>query len=310
MGLPLVDLHVRYVVDYALEKIRENPQARVREIFGDARLDPHAALFGDDLLQSIESFFTSTRIPVSLGFEIDPAQIPGVTVHLERSSPATRFLGDAGFLGTSAPLRPDEREVVVPRFVPSTVSPMTGYLRIGLPDSMPAEDQEKVLPGLRWRDAKGTEFDIGMDGVASTLVLPDGSSADTRTLEVITPFAERRYREGAMQFDEVALVTVHGHANRSEGLWLWAAVQHGLLKYRSLLDSTFGLQLSEPSSSDFTKDDTFQGENVWRRFITVGARSVWTWENAPMAEAAAFAASIKATNAALVDPVQVSPPEA
>jgi hypothetical protein len=306
-GSVMLDIHLRYLIQYSIDSIISAPDERIAEIFGDARLDPHAALFGDDLLDSIKNFFLTTKIPVVLGYEIDPSQIPGVTINLERSSPSQRYLGDTGrVMGTA--IRQDNRPVVVPMFSPLLITPGDGYLVIKPPLDV---DDSLISPGLSWRDALGQEFAIGS--------MPDGSytltelsvpvsQANTSQLEVISPFSDRQFREGAMLFDEVALVTVHGHANRTEGLWLWMAVQHGLLKYRPLLDSMFGLQLAEPMSSDFAKDDSFLGEHVWRRFITVSAKSMWTWEGPGMIDVLSFIASIKAINSSLITPVSLPLP--
>jgi hypothetical protein len=308
MAIPLVDLNLQYLVQHIFDTIRANPEERINEIFGDARVQPLSALFGDDMIRNVRKFFTKTKIPVVLGFNLDPAQIPGVTIHLERSSPAQAYMGDKGGV-VHKKLRSDERLVNVKAFSPSFVDATeSGYLTI----TPPAEvDSIKILPGLHWRDAKGYEFGIGQNGNLPTMVqLPNGapvSASDTSRLEVISPFDDVRIRQGAMQFDEVGLITVHGQADRTEGLWVWAAVQHGLLKYRPLLEGVFGLQLAAPMSSDFAKDDSFSGSNVWRRFITVNAKAMWTWDTPPMLDVAAFLTTVHACNKNMANQGSQSP---
>jgi hypothetical protein len=300
-GGVLLDIHLRYLIDFALNKIRENPDESIAEIFGDARLDPHAALFGDDLLRSIKNFFTKTKIPVVLGYDIDPAQIPGVTINLQNSSPSQRYLGDKARV-MSAQIRQDERVVVVPPFSPKLVTAADGFLRITPPDDV---DTNLLTPGLSWRDALGQEFTIGVDTDGTPTLAANAipvQQADASQLSVISPYSDRLFREGSMMFNEVGLVTVHGHANRTEGLWLWMAVQHSLLKYRPLLEATFGLQLAEPMSSDFMRDDSFMGEQVWRRFITVSCQASWSWEGPGIPDILSFVQSIKVSNSDLTKP--------
>jgi hypothetical protein len=290
MAAPLLDLSLQYIVQHTLKTIRANPEERVREIFGDARVEPLAALYGDDYLNQIRDFFKKRDVPVVLGFNIAAAQIPGVSIHLERSAPAQQFLGDKGLVKVRE-LQARERPVNVKKFGPVNVEadPEGRYLIITPPDG---EEYDKILPGLHWRDKKGQEYAIGMFGVLPTMIPLEGgaalSQADTNELEVISPFRDQRMREGVMRYSEVGMVTVHGHSDRSEGLWVWAAVQHGLLKYRELLDRVFGIQLGVPNSSDFAKADEFLGDNVWRRFITVETSAVWSWDSAPMLDIAAF----------------------
>jgi hypothetical protein len=316
MPAPLLDLSLQALVQMNLNSIKANPRERVREIFGDAKIEPLAALFGEGMLRNIEKFFETIDTPVVLGYNLDPAQIPGVTIHLERSSSAQQYVGSAGLLG-SKPIREDSRTIDVPPFSPVNLdtSDAPAYYTVTPPEG---KVYERILPGLHWRDAKGHEYAIGKNGILPTIVpLREGAPLghlDATRLEVITPWSDVRYREGAMTFDEVGLITVHGRSNRDEGLWLWTAVQHGLLKYRNVMDKVFGLQLGTPSSSDFTKADEFSGDNVWRRFISIGTKATWTWETPPMVDVAAFLLEVKAIlaennhksqNPAIIDPPPV-----
>lgn len=283
MAIPLIDWSLKSIVDYTIRTVQSNPEKYVREIFGDARTEPFSALYGDHFLNQIVRWISTTKVPVVLGFDLDPAQIPGVSIHLERSSPSQAFLADVGF-PSSEPIEPYDREVLVPRFSPKNVvlSADGTYYLVTLPDTMSQDNQLMVVPGFLWRDAEGNEYGIGDDGGVLTLyptlngpAIFDGNFS---SLEVISPISSASYQGGAMLYDESALITIHGHAQRSEGLWLWAIVQWGLLKFRPLLISTYGLDLGMPSASDFMKDDSFMGENIWRRFISLNVKAVWSWQ--------------------------------
>jgi len=258
------------------------------------------------MIEDIKKWIKDTEIPVLLGFDLDPAQIPGVTINLESSAPSQQFMGDAGLTFTEK-LQPHEKEVLVNKFSPKNlVTSSDGlFITVTLPDTLTDAERELVLPTLRWRDKNGKEYGIGEDGVdvtafsllESPVPVPNAASiskADLSEVEVIAPFDEAIFREGVMYYDENALVTIHGHSDRTEGLWLWAIVHWGLLKFRPLLTATFGLDLAIPRASDFAKADEFLGTNVWRRFITLGARAVWSWEAARQKDVAAFIQTIKA----------------
>jgi hypothetical protein len=300
ISVPLLDLNVKFVIDHTLRTVRNDPDRHIKEIFGDARLEPNAALYGNRMIQDVKDWITKTEIPVLLGFDLDPAQIPGVTINLESSAPNQQFMGDFGGTFTEN-LQPHEKEVIVERFSPKNVvlSATSDFYTITLPDSLSDEQTELVLPGLRWRDKNGKEYGIGDDKNKPTAFqvdkpgFPAISVGDFSSLEVIAPFDDALYREGAMYYDENALVTIHGHSDRNEGLWLWAIVHWGLLKFRPLLTATFGLDLAIPRASDFAKADEFLGTNVWRRFITLGARAVWSWQAARQRDVAAFILTIK-----------------
>jgi hypothetical protein len=280
MAIPLVDWSIKSIVDYTIKTVQSNPEKYVREIFGDARCEPFAALYGDNFVNQVVKWISSTRIPVVLSFDLDPAQIPGVSIHLERSTPAQSFLADTGFI-SSEPIEPYSREIIVPAFSAKnlTLSADGKFYTVTLPDSMSQEYKDLIMPGFIWRDADGNEYGLGEDSGSPTIYSTSTAleSGNFSRLEVISPISEATYQDGAMLFEETALVAVHGHAHRSEGLWLWAIVQWGLLKYRPLLAATYGLDLGIPSASDFSKDDSFMGENVWRRFISLNMKAVWSW---------------------------------
>lgn len=300
----MLDLHIKFIIDHTIRTVRGNPDKHIKEIFGDAKIEPHAALYGDRMIEDIKTWIKNTELPVLLGFDLDPAQIPGVSINLESSSPNQQFIGDAG-LTFEEDLQPYEKEIIVSEFSPKNLveSPDGLFITITLPDDMSDEDKELVLPGLRIRDKNGKEYGIGDNkGNPTAVKLPETtaptaslSQADLSTMEIIAPFDTARFREGVMYYDESVLVTVHGHSDRVEGIWLWAIVQWGLLKFRPLLTATFGLDLAVPRASDFAKADEFMGTNVWRRFITLGAKSVWSWEAAKQKDVSAFLLSIKAS---------------
>lgn len=285
MSVPLADLHLKFLVEHTIRTFRQDPDKYTKEVFGDAALEPHAALYGNIMFEQVKKWITETEIPVAVGFDLDSTQIPGVTIHLEASPVERQFMGDAGFVG-SMPLEPQEIPVIVGKFSPAKIelSSTNDYFIITLPDSMSDDDQALIVSGLRFRDKNNRLYSIGKEKTNPTAIPIEGYSdvqgANLSELEVISPYNDQMYREGAMYYNENLLLTVHGHADRQEGLWLWAIVQWGILKFRPILTSTFGLDLAVPSASDFSKDDQFLGTNVWRRFITLQAKVVWSWQSA------------------------------
>lgn len=298
MGAPLIDLHAKFMCDFIIDIVRKNVDEKVEEIFCDATLPPHEALYGNVTVDRVKEWLANTDIPVVLGWNLDPAKIPGITVHIERSSPVQQYMGDRGF-NVFETIPDHERSVLVESFIPASVVCLEDKVRIQLPDTLSWQDNQLISPPLLWRDKKGQLFDIGFDDDSTPLALKRSSGVelalgDFSEVEVVSHIEERKFAGGAMLYDEVVLLTVHGHADRTEGLWLWAIVQWGLLKYRPLMEETFGLHLPEPSASDFSKDDAFMGENIWRRFITLSTKSLWSWKGPKQADIAAFVLMLKA----------------
>lgn len=297
MSAVMTDIHIKYVVEFTLATVRKNPDKYVREIFGDAKIDPHAVFYGDRTINDVKEWITRTNIPVSLGFDLTQAQFPGVTINLERSSPSQSYMGDVG-QQYSVPLEPHERAIILEAFVPQKINYAEdqSYATVILPATITNEQRQLISPGMMFRDYQGNLFAIGEDLDMPTLIPQETPllQGDFQRLEVVSPWSDARYLENAMLFEEVALVTVYGHANRNEGLWLYTIVHWGLLKFRPLLTATFGMDLGMPMASDFSKDDTFLGENIWRRFITLSAKAVWSWEGPRQGDAVAFVLGLNA----------------
>ena len=311
MSVPLPDVSVKYVVDFTLRTVISNPDLYLPEIFGDAAIDPLAALMGDRFFKQVKQWVTTTKIPCVLGFDLDPAQIPGVTIHLKSSTPVQPFLADAGFV-LSQQIQPYERTVVVPSFSPKEIIPSADgtYITFIPPDNQDPALNQLVMPGLHIRDKNNREYGIGTAPDTNPTAFQIGADkltdADLSVIEVISPYLDQQFREGVMYFDDSVVVACHGHADRSEGLWLWAIIQWGLLKYRPLLTATFGLDLAMPSASDFSKDDSFLGENVWTRYVNLSMKTVWSWVGPQSQDMLAFITSIQATNEENDPPVPLS----
>jgi hypothetical protein len=284
MAITQTDIHVKRLVEYTFSYIKNNPEKNLKEIFGDYTLEPHAALYGAATLEKIKNWLVNSKIPVVLGFDVVEAQFPAVTVHLAGSVPSIPVIGDVS-IGTQEILLSQERDILVAGFQPKAVTwaPDRSYLQLTLPDSMPFADQELFFSGLRVRDSHGREYVVGRDdqGNITLSTLDSGSpidQIDLSRLELVSCVVEGSYSQGAMVFDETITIAVHGHSNRPEGQWLSSIVLWGLLKFRPLLTATYGMDLGFPSASDYSKDDSYLGSMIWRRFITLQAKSVWSWE--------------------------------
>jgi hypothetical protein len=279
----MTDLHLKYVIELGFKTIRANPDRFIKDIFGNAQLEPHAAIYGNRMIEMVKNWFMKTDVPVVLGFDLTEAKFPAVTIVLQGASPAMPMLGDyMGHEWEDVPSQ--EREVLVPKFVPESATETSeGALMITPPANMPLEQKELFLPGLTVRDNKNKEYPLSLDDNGNILILEKNSplsEIDLTELEVISPYMDARYSRGAMIYDEQAVVGVHGHSNRNEGLWLYYIVMWILLRSRPILAATFGMELSFPSASDFSKDDSFADNNIWRRFISVSTKTTWTWEQA------------------------------
>jgi len=303
MSAPMTDIHLKHVIELGIKTILSNPDHYLSDIFGDSKLDPHAALYGNRTIEQVKGWITKTKIPVILGFDLVDSQLPAVSINLAASTPENKFIGDEAYPGAQ-PLEWQQKEVLVPAFAPKSAEfdAERKSIMITLPDDMPFELQNLVMPGLIIRDSENREYNITQDKDYNILIIERSSqwtleSINLSRLEVVSPIIDARYSRGAMLYTEQAVIVVHGHSSRNEGLWLYYIVMWTLHKFRPVLTGTFGLDLSAPAASDFAKDDQFLGEQVWRRYITVQAKTLWSWESARQKDVLGLLTTIQADKA-------------
>lgn len=283
MSMPLTELHIKYIVDYTLKVVADDPDKWLPQIFCDFKMSAHDTLFGNRMVDSAKNWLATTKINTLLGFDLQEVSLPAVTIHVQGSSPSQSFMNDYSFIGTS-PISEYDREVIVPKFQLKSITYNDELQRsyIELKEDMPESQSQRVLPGLHMRDNDGNLFLIGFDEGESKLFLSTISTPlpqiNDTAVEVISPFSDRRYRQGAMQFQDNVAITIHGHQHRNETILLHSIIMWGLLKFRPLLIEMFGIDLSYPSFQDLSIDARYMGNAVYARQISLSCRSMYEWE--------------------------------
>lgn len=305
MSVTMLDIHIKNVLEFGLKTIRSNPDKHLTDIFGDFRLDPHAALYGNRLIALVKNWLTKTDVPIVLGFDLSSAKMPAVTINLTSTEPSQTYMGDFGGIEFQD-LPAQQRDVIIPEFKVKSLdwnSDSTALILEPLSD-MPMAQREMFIPGLILLDDKNREYSISQDIDGNILIIEAKDTAPLSDIgrtefQVVSPALQARYKRGHMLMNETATIAVHGHTDRNEGLWLYYITMWIILKYRPLMIETFGLDLAMPMASDFSKDDSTLGTNTWRRFIQLSAKSVWTWESARQADVYGLLLSISSQQANL-----------
>jgi hypothetical protein len=294
MSIPQTDIATKRIIEYTIQLIQSDPDRHLLDIFGDLKLEPNQALYGERVLQQIAAWLRTTKITVITGYDLSQTELPAITVNVANSSPSQKFLGDHGGQQFQ-PLDTAEREVIVPTFAPSqfTISDDRQYAYFDLPKNMPDTQKRLVIPGFSVLDGRGVEYSLGFDDIQQRptilqFALNEQSTIDAgdfTKITIISPLRDARFRDGVMLYDEVVSVDVHGHQARNENKWLWAIAVWGLHRFRPLMASIFGMDLGAPASSDLEIDSSFQGTNVWVRRITMSSKAVWSWRGVRLQDA-------------------------
>ena len=283
MGVPSTEITVKYLIEYILDTVYNNPDKWLPQIFGDLKLPEHEALYGNRMIDSAKNWINTTKITTIMGYDLSEATLPSVTVNLQSSIPVQTYMGDFSYDSENA-IEDYQRDVIVPAFQleSSEYSSDRSLIYITLKPDM--SKPEYVLPGLNLRDKNGKSFLIGFDDSVNKLSLSKISTSLeeidlSSAVEVISPYTTKLARNGAMSFDETIVIDLHAHQHRNELYLLNSIIMWGLLKYRPLLISHFNLDLSLPMGQDLQVDASYLGNTVFVRRITMKSRAIYEWES-------------------------------
>ena len=282
MSIPSTELNIRYIIDFTLKTIYDDPDKYLPQIFGDLKLPMHEGIFGMRAIDAAKNWINTTKINTLLGYDLSELTLPAVTVNIIASSPSQTFMGDYG--GQYRTDIPDyEREVVLPAFQLESSVFSTDRTKVFITLKPDMVNPELVLPGLHVRDKNGHGFLIEFDDAVGKLALsaldtPLESIDTSSAIEVISPLKSSGFNQGAMQFEEVVNIDIHCHQHKNELYFLHSIIMWGILKYRPILTSQFGFDLSLPTSSDLQMDQAYLGNAVWVRRISLRSKVVYSWE--------------------------------
>ncbi len=145
-----------------------------------------------------------------------------------------------------------------------------------LPPSLAAD----VFTGMVVMDTKGQEWDI--EAIVSNVApisfkLATGIRAPFNNATIRGPSPSVIETHESVKMKEAWSLGVHVNTEPGHLLFLHAIVSFILLWGKESLFEARGFELSDFSSTDFSKNQAFDEENVWSRFINLNGitQSVW-----------------------------------
>jgi hypothetical protein len=203
---------------------------------------------------------------------IDEGKWPRITISLADSQETENTLGDVHYEPVQY-IQSGDWPALTDTFTPPAYEPQTG--KITLPATI-TEDL-KVVAGMHIIDHVGREHIILGDDVNNAIYIQAGTIVDLRdaVIKGVKPMMAVHMESAA--FKETYHVGIHVGGEPVYLTWLHSIVSFALLRYRQALLEARGFERSSITSSDFAKNDTFEGELVFSRYITVSGvvRNYW-----------------------------------
>lgn len=227
--------------------------------------------YGEKSVDKAKEWFLKTDIPVSMVPRIDEGKWPRITVSLADSQEFENTLGDVHYEPvqfTSAGQWP----ALTDQFTPVSYDPQTG--KIVLPAEITSE--LIVVAGMHIIDHVGREHQIiGQDNDA--VYIAAGTIVDLRDAVIKGVKPTTAVHLESATFKETYHIGIHVGSEPVYLTWLHSIISFALLRYREALLEARGFERSFITSSDFIKNDMFEGELVFSRYITIGGvvRNYW-----------------------------------
>jgi hypothetical protein len=271
-GIFQSDLIIRSAITEALADIRKNMWL-FDFIFIDLLQDSLTSkAHGAKEILEAKKWFQKTEVPVLTNVGMNPPQFPAITIALVDSNEAETTVGDVHH----DPFDDQATDPDVVKFTPASYVASTGVMKL------PPEISEvfTIVPGMAIADTGGKRHEIVEVVDDATLKLAPGTVANFNT-------AALRYRLPAYQMaiesvsmKESFLLGVHVQGPPFYLTVLHNIIVFALLRYKQSLLEARGFERSVFNSTDFSRNQTFNEEGVYTRFVTLTGYVRQSWPKA------------------------------
>lgn len=275
------DLIIKTAIELAIGDLRKEPWI-IEDMFRSLIENPYLATkYGMKEIDRAKEFILNNNIPVYLRHRVDKQDFPCITISVgssqEDKSLAT--LGDlspyveeyaASDIGT--PIK-----YIVKPFDPVSYDPSTGivevpentdgylYVRAGMVAVEPETGNGYIIEGKA-----GTN---GFKIIANAPI--------TGKIGVIPEFQIYRARRERTISQENYNIGCHVQGDPSTLIFLHSLVKYALYRYREGLLEAVNFQLSNLSSTDLIRNEAFNIENVYSRWVTLTGQCEESWVKTP-----------------------------
>jgi hypothetical protein len=265
------DVIVRSAVIRAMETVRKDPTLLNHIFHSLAEDDITRDVYGEKQIDIAKQWFLKTDIPVVMNFRVSEQDIPCIAISLQESAEADQTHGDVHYVPQER--TPGDWPVLTRPFTPIAYSPVSGIMV--LPEGLMGDKVIGAGMFVMTRDGRQHEIkqNLGDDEISLTPY-----TSDDFTGAVIKGSYDRYITTiESVTFKEVYQLGIHVMSEPANLLYLHSIVQFMLLKYKQDLLERRGYERTQLSSTDFRRNQEFENEEVFSRYITITgfARHYW-----------------------------------
>ena len=276
------DIIIKQMISLAIDDIRKNPWI-VEDIFRSLIENPLLKdKYGLKEVTRAKEFILNNEINYFMSLRLDKEIFPCITIDIGSSNEDDNL----ATLGDQTPfvedLTPEEIgqpiKYIIQPFDIVSYDKTTGLVEI------PAdiEDYQYIDTGMVAVDPEtGNGFIIQGKGGVNGFLIEIGSNLPKGKLGIIPQYQLYQARRERAISQETYTIGMHVHGDPSTLIFLFSIVKYALYRYREALLEHENFQLSRLSCSPMSKNQIFQTENVFSRFITLRGQVEESWVKTP-----------------------------
>ena len=276
MGVPLSELVLESVIRDGLGAIRADLDI-LDDLFSKFNLAYFSTQYGQSKIDEIKTYIQNNQIRIVQSWAMVPMSVPCISIQLEAASEdpdIQQFSNEYEEIDTD--ITPT---IVIDPVTPGTYNPVTGKLIIANPDDV---DLSLICPGMNYIDASGTPFSIqaGNSNITGNKFINIGQAKEPDLSDdgrIESSIDKKRTERRMIRMREVISLGCHASNDIHLAKFIYYILIY-ILKSRQASIIDRGLELDFSQGSMYNRDDKFEGENIFSRFIRFNCISQFDWD--------------------------------
>lgn len=282
IGIHQSDVIIRTALVAAMADLRAHPEL-LDYVFASLPRDSMTMkAYGESEVSAAKEWFLKQEIGVYMTPNIDEGKTPCLTIKLQSSGEVENTLGDIHYLSTEE--NSGAWPALVQPFTPTKYSAATGIVTVS-EDVLAALD---ITEGMFLIDAYGRSHEILETFSDGSFAIRQGTIADFRNAVIKGEPPSFVTRLESVSYRETYQIGVHVNGKPVYLTWLHSVIVFILLRYKQALLEARGLERTTFDSSDFERNEQFEGEFVFSRYISISGFVRHYWPKATDLKIASF----------------------
>lgn len=275
------DVIIKEAISLGLEDLRNNPWI-IEDIFSEFIENPILSQkYGMKEVNRAKEYLLNNKVNVFMAHRIDKEEFPLVTIAVSPSVEDKDLATLADASTCYSEYSPDQINKPI-KYIINPIEIESYDITTGTVIIPENENFKYISPGMLLVDPDtGNAYEISGKAQENQILITPGTKLIVEKVGIAPRYQFYKARRGRIISQESYEIGCHAHGDTSFLIFLYAAVKYVLLRYREGLLEHNNFQLSKISSSEIIKNNNYQSDNVYSRFITLSGQVEESWVQTP-----------------------------